>query len=103
MSLIQCKECNAEVSDTALSCPKCGKQLRKPSRSLFGKLIKWLFILFNLFMFYSLVKGMGAVSELENSTAAHVGGGIGLMMILSLWVMGDIILGLFVLFTRPKP
>ena len=24
MSLVTCKECNTEISDTATSCPKCG-------------------------------------------------------------------------------
>lgn len=29
MALIQCKECNAEISDTAVACPKCGAELGK--------------------------------------------------------------------------
>ena len=29
MGLVTCKECNAEISDTAASCPKCGA--KKPS------------------------------------------------------------------------
>ncbi len=30
MALINCPECNNQVSDTALICPHCGYQLRKP-------------------------------------------------------------------------
>lgn len=30
MALIKCPECNNEVSDTALTCPKCGYQLNPP-------------------------------------------------------------------------
>jgi hypothetical protein len=30
MALINCPECNKEVSDTALTCPNCGYQLKKP-------------------------------------------------------------------------
>lgn len=30
MALINCPECNKEVSDTALACPHCGYQLTKP-------------------------------------------------------------------------
>jgi hypothetical protein len=31
MALINCPECNKEVSDTALTCPHCGYQLKKPA------------------------------------------------------------------------
>ena len=30
MALINCPECSREVSDTALACPHCGYQLKKP-------------------------------------------------------------------------
>lgn len=30
MSLIKCKECNNEISDSADSCPKCGAPVPKP-------------------------------------------------------------------------
>jgi len=108
MALIQCPECSGKVSDTAFKCPKCAYQIRKPSRTSFGKIIKWIFILFNLFMAWSLLSGLGAVSHMEPATSeagrtgAAIGTGLGVMFILSLWVFGDVILGLVVLFTRPK-
>lgn len=46
-------------------------------------------------------QGMSGLSGAEQAGAA-IGIGIGPMLILSIWVIGDIILGLFVLFTRPK-
>jgi hypothetical protein len=108
MALVNCPECQAEVSDTALKCTKCGVQLRKPKRSFFGKIVKWGFFLFNILMVVWLVggmnaatEGMQAMSEAEQAGAA-IGTGIGAMMILVIWVFGDIILGLFFLFTRPK-
>ena len=108
MALVNCPECQAEVSDTALKCTKCGVQLRKPKRTFFGKIVKWGFILFNILMVVWLVGGMNAategmlaMSEAEQAGAA-IGTGIGAMMILVIWVFGDIILGLFFLFTRPK-
>lgn len=109
MALINCPECNNQVSDQAFKCPSCGKQLRKPKRTFMGKVFKWLFIIFNLFMLYWLISGMGAGAEVMNSAAsdaeragAAIGAGLGMSMILGLWAIGDIILGLFVLFTRPK-
>lgn len=33
MALIKCPECQKEVSDSALCCPACGKQLKKLKRS----------------------------------------------------------------------
>lgn len=109
MALIKCPECAAEVSDSALTCAKCGVQLRKPKRGFFGKIIKFAFILFNIFMGWWLVAGMQAASDIVDSTqsaaehtGAALGTGLGAAMIIGLWVFGDIILGLFVLFTRPK-
>ena len=63
MALINCPECSAEVSDSALTCAKCGVQLRKPQRGIFGKIIKYTFILFNIFMGWWLVAGMQAATK----------------------------------------
>ena len=109
MALVSCPECLKDVSDTALRCPSCGKQLKKPRRSLFGKVIKWAFILFNLFMIYCLFAGLGGSGEVMNHATsdaeragAAIGTGLGLMAIASLWVIGDIIIGILVFLTRPK-
>lgn len=108
-SLIKCPACDKDVSSEAFDCPACGKPLRKAKRSFLGKLCKWSFILWNILMIVWLVSGLGSSAEVYNSAAsqaeqagAAIGTGIGVMMILTLWVIGDIILGLFVLFTRPK-
>jgi hypothetical protein len=76
-------------------------------RTLFGKIAKWVFILFNLLMLIWIIAGIGsvastpAVGEAEEAGRA-IGATIGVGLLLGLWVMGDIILGLFVLFTRRK-
>jgi hypothetical protein len=109
MALVNCPECQAEVSDTALKCTKCGVQLRKPKRSFFGKIVKWSFIAFNILIVIWLVASMNAASEgiqtmssdAEQAGAA-IGAGIGAIAIFAIWFFGDIILGLFVLLTRPK-
>lgn len=109
MALVSCPECSVEISDTAPKCMKCGVQLRKPKRGFWGKLIKYTFIGFNLLMAWALIAGLGAAGETVSAASssaeqagAAIGTGIGAAMILSIWVFGDIILGLFVLFTRPK-
>lgn len=38
MAIIKCPECGQDVSDSAMKCPHCGKQLRKPKRSIMGKI-----------------------------------------------------------------
>jgi len=82
--------------------------LRKLKRGFFGKLVKWSFIGFNVLMAIWLIAGMGAATEgMEAMSDAEkagtaIGTGIGAAMILVIWVFGDIILGLLVLFTRPK-
>lgn len=100
MAMIACPECTVEVSDAAKDCPKCGVQLRKTTRGMFGKIIKWAFILFNLLMLAWVWTAGDMTSEMEGADA--VGGAIGTGLIFGLWVFGDIILGLFVLLTRPK-
>ncbi|HAH0340068.1 TPA: hypothetical protein GFX63_12000, partial [Escherichia coli] len=102
-------ECQKEVSDSALYCPACGKQIKKLKRSFFGKLIKWIFILFNIFMIYTLLVGLGGTSEIINNATsdaekagAVIGTGLGLITIGSLWVIGDIIIGILVFLTKPK-
>lgn len=109
MALTSCPECKAEVSSSATKCPKCGFQLKKPKRGFLGKLIKYGFIVFNIFMLIWLVVGMQGASEVMQQTTneaqqagAAIGTGIGAALIIGIWVAGDIILGLFVLFTRPK-
>lgn len=108
MALINCPECNAEVSDTALRCSKCGVQLRKPTRSGFGKFVKWVFILFNILMLIWMVAGLGsstegyeAMSEAEKAGTA-IGTGLGAMFLFIIWAVGDVILGIATLLTRPK-
>jgi ABC-type Fe3+ transport system permease subunit len=79
----------------------------KRVRGPFGQIVKWVFILFNLFMIFCLFKGIGAVgtavhdasSEAERA-GASIGTAIGMTMILAIWGFGDVILGLFVLLTR---
>jgi len=108
MAMINCKECNAEVSDGAYKCPKCGIPLKKAKRGIFGKIIKWLFIGFNILMVFWLISYMGSIGEAvatgteAESTGAVIGGTIGTGMLMGVWIFGDIILGMFVLFTRPK-
>ena len=109
MALINCPECSTEVSDTAMKCPKCGVQLRKTKRGIFGKLVKWSFIGFNLLMVIWLFSYWGSIGDIANTAGseagragATIGGTIGTGILLGIWGFGDIILGLFVLFTRPK-
>ena len=109
MALVNCPECKTEVSSTAHKCMRCGHVINRPRRSIFGSLVKLAFIGFNLLMLVWLVGGLGAAShhvasahsDAERAGAA-VGTALGASIIIGIWVAGAIILGLFVLFTRPK-
>ena len=109
MALITCPDCNKEVSQDAFKCPSCGKTLKKPKRSLGGKIIKWSFIIFNVLMLIWLITGMNAASDVYQTAAseaekagAAIGTGIGVFMIFVFWAIGDAILGILTLLTRPK-
>lgn len=104
-----CPSCGKPVSPKAYDCPTCGHPLRKPRRSLFGKLAKWSLIGFNLLMVIWLVSYLATLGEIANDAQSDaeragtaIGGTIGIGAILVLWALGDIILGLVVLLTRPS-
>ncbi|QTP60942.1 hypothetical protein HNO53_20820 [Billgrantia antri] len=109
MALVACPECNHQVSDSAFKCSQCGHQLRKAKRGVFGKLFKWSFILFNVLMAVWLFSSFGIMGEAMQTSqneyeqaGAAIGSALGIGMIVTTWALGDIILGLLVLFTRPK-
>ncbi|WP_068115257.1 hypothetical protein [Tropicimonas marinistellae] len=108
MTTATCPVCDSAVSPKAFDCPNCGHPLRKLRRGFFGILFKWLFIGWNLLMLAWLVLGLGDVgsqmdglSEAEQAGAA-IGATIGIGMVITVWALGDIVLGLLVLFTRPR-
>jgi len=78
-------------------------------RSAFGKLVKWVFIIFNVLMLIWVIAGFGVagdsmdqtVNEAERAGAA-IGSTIGIGLIIMLWALGDVILGIMVLLTRRK-
>ena len=107
MSLIACPECKTGVSSTAFKCPQCGFVIRAPKRGFFGQLFKWSFVIWNVLMLWWLIAGMKGVSEVQATGKAEeagraVGAVLGGGVIIAIWVAGSVILGLFVLFTRPK-
>lgn len=82
---------------------------QKPKRTLFGKIVKYAFIAFNIIMLIWLVGGMmsasDGISELNSDAeqaGAVIGTGIGAMLIIFIWVAGDVILGIMTLLTRAK-
>lgn len=109
MALIACPECDAQVSNTAFKCTSCGYTIKKPKRGFFGKVFKWLFILFNILMAWWLFAYWGDVGGAINETGsdagragAAIGATLGTGMLFMIWALGDIILGALVLFTRPR-
>lgn len=83
-------------------------------RTLIGKIFKYTFIGFNVLMLLLFFKGCavssdaitnaGAQSEYADAATAGatIGAGLAMGSLLFLWVVGDVVLGLFVLFTRRK-
>lgn len=109
MTNAPCPSCTAVVSPKAFDCPSCGHPLRKPRRGFFGKLFKWSLIGFNGLMLLWLVSYTGDIVEISDGATsdaeragAALGGTVGADLILTVWVMGDIILGLATLLTRPS-
>jgi hypothetical protein len=83
--------------------------LRKPRRGFFGVIFKWLLILFNIAMIIWLFTYFASLGELMDQTSgeaeqagAAIGATLGTGFLLFIWVIGDIILGLATLLTRPS-
>ena len=77
MALINCKECNAKISDSAKSCPNCGNPNLKQQTSskfaliLFG-IIVTIFILFIMFEGNNMShENIEVETEVDTSTVAH--------------------------------
>ena len=108
MAIIDCRECGREISDKALKCTHCGFQLRKPQRGVFGWMLKWTFILFNILMLVSVFAGLSGMGDLPpaeseaEEAGRSVGAFLGVSALLGFWAAGSLILGLLVLLTRPK-
>lgn len=83
-------------------------------RTAFGKVVKWLFVGFNVLMLVVMAVSCSASGSAINSAAANsdypdaatagatIGAGLALGSLLFIWMAGDVILGMFVLFTRRK-
>lgn len=74
-------------------------------RGFFGKIIRFLFIAFNVVMVVWIILGIANVSDMEATTeleanAQTVGGTIGVFFLIVLWALGAIILGALSYFTR---
>lgn len=107
MAIIKCPECKREISDEANKCVHCGKLLKKPKRSMLGKICLWLFYGYNVLMVLWMVSGLKASASIQTTNAAEqagaaIGTGIGVMLILMVWCLGAIITGILAFMTRAK-
>lgn len=83
-------------------------------RTPIGKFFKYFFVAFNILMAFLAFKGCAVASEgITNAgtdaeyrdaavAGATIGAGLAMGGLLFVWLVGDVILGLFVLFTRRK-
>ncbi len=72
----------------------------KKERGLIGTMFKWMFILFNIFMLVLVY--MTQTSTDESNILVSIGGGMGIAMLATMWIMGVMVLGGFTYFTRVK-
>ncbi len=104
-----CPKCSTELEDAVTSCVSCGFQLNRPERSLLGKAAKWGFIVFNVAMICWVLIAMGAfglIGQASQEEALPHGtedsAGMGLSMIVMIWVICNAVLGVIVWDTRAR-
>lgn len=85
------------------------RTIEKIERGFFGKLIKWIFILFNVLMLVWMLSYCGTIGDEmtrpmsgAEQAGAAIGSTIGVTMLLMFWGLGVIILGVPTLLTRRK-
>lgn len=77
-------------------------------RTGFGKLVKWIFIGFNVLMLIWMFSAMGAIGGMDapansaEQAGQAIGAGVGFTFLLFIWGLGDMVLGMFVLLTKRK-
>ena len=81
----------------------------KRKRGIFGTLMWWVFIAYNVVMLIALfagIKDAAQVSDNAISQAEKAGAAAGMMlgagMVMTIWLVGALILGLIVALTRGK-
>ncbi len=74
--------------------------MEKKSRGLIGTMFKWMFVLFNIFMAVMAYMSMGNTDE--SGTVVQIFAGMGIGMLIGMWIAGFIVLGGFTYFTRVK-
>jgi len=104
-----CPKCETELEDSVTSCVSCGYHMDPPQRSRVGIAIKWLFIVFNVAMVCWVLVAMGVFDPLDPSTQEKAlphgtehSEGIGVSMILMIWVICNAVLGVLLWDTRAK-
>lgn len=74
----------------------CGATLRKPERTFIGKIVLWIFVIFNLWIIIKMANIMTYDFQTE------LGQGMAFWIVAFQWAIGMIVLGIATLFTRPK-
>lgn len=106
--LSECPNCRCKISPQNTVCPGCHAPLRQAPRDAARPVFLWAFIAFNILMigwlaFYILAGKTGLLAPrilsatLGGGDAAGtpVGGGFGVGYLVTLWIWGTIVLGLF--------
>lgn len=98
------------ISTESLVCPGCHAPLRQPPRDMARPVFVWAFIAFNILMagwlaFYLITGKTGLLAPRILSAAlgggdaagTPLGGNFGLGYLVTLWIWGTVVLGLFAL------
>jgi len=103
MGMINCPECEKEVSDKTYKCPNCGIVINKPKRSITGVVFKTLFILFNAIMILCFIGLFMTGSGDPEMADAEIGAkAIGTGILFFTWILIGLPLGIMNYITRPK-
>jgi len=104
-----CPKCSTELEQAVTSCIACGYRIAPPERSVLGKILKWAFVLFNIAMVVWVLVATGVFETVHTGTQKEAlphgtehSSGVGVSMIVMIWLICNAILGVLVWDTRAK-
>lgn len=103
-----CPACSYSVARDVLNCPSCEHRLRKPRRAITGMFTAVLFwwyascsyVIFAMATNETIYEAATSAPSAAAQADAFTGLGIGFGLMLTLWLIGTVITGLFMLMTR---
>jgi fructose-specific phosphotransferase system IIC component len=108
MAIITCPDCFEQISHSAPTCIKCGHSFQVVRRGVVGKIMKNLFIWFNISLFlfvlwtFVFAGSIGISGDESSALASGMVATFGILSAMIIWFGGALFWGILVYITKGK-